>query len=60
MIQIDIDMPKGCAYCPISDVQLDFGDLVLLCHINPECCDVTEYEEKRPKGCPLKEVKEET
>ena len=55
MIQIDMDMPKSCAYCPCGDVQDGW------CYVHNEVLERTgngyPSTETRPEWCPLKEVK---
>lgn len=55
-----MDMPKSCDECPFSQIY-ESPDGLVECE-NPLSeeygCDVSDYEMKRPKGCPLRELPE--
>ena len=55
MIQIDMDMPKSCAYCPCGDAQDGW------CYVHNEVLERMgngyPSTETRPEWCPLMEVK---
>lgn len=48
-VQIDMDMPKGCSFCPIPGYE-DICPLIKYKYI-------IGYDENRHPDCPLKEVK---
>lgn len=55
-IEFDIDLPKGCHYCPLPDEEFNYCH-GRLCSSAWEC---DNYDEIRPEWCPLIEVKNET
>ena len=55
-IKFDIELPKGCGYCPLVDEEFNYCHGTL-CGAAWEC---DNYDEIRPKWCPLVEVKDET
>ena len=54
-LELDIPMPKACIDCPLQDEEFHYCH-GRLCSAAWEC---ENYEEARPKWCPLIEVKEE-
>lgn len=59
MIQIDIDMPKDCFYCPMLQSYVTFGGFS---GGKRSYCSISKKEIydlfKRHKSCPLIEIKE--
>ena len=51
MIQIDMEMPKSCADCPLLYDQMS-------CSATGVGIDWNNYDKERLSNCPLKEVKE--
>ena len=57
-VKIDMDMPKGCAYCPICElVTYKQCPVFFLCPITEKKVNLDVYKNKRRKDCPLKECK---
>lgn len=57
MIQIDMNMPVSCFFCPIKDRMIMLDGKIIRCF-----CKLTEKElndtTKRDESCPLIEVKD--
>lgn len=54
-LNIDINIPNGCNYCPLQDEEFHYCH-GRLCSSAWEC---EEYSEERPFWRPLKEIKDE-
>lgn len=55
-LEFDIPMPKACIDCPLKDEEFHYCH-GRLCSAAWEC---DNYEEARPRWCPLIEVQDET
>ena len=57
-IQIDMEMPKSCAFCPYKKT-IGIGiDERIFCKLTEMEFNSWDYSSKRLEMCPLKEVKE--
>ena len=57
MVQIDIDIPKSCAMCPLL---VPTTPDVAYCKLTGNIADVESFDEMRLKDCPMREVNDET